>query len=304
MSSRPDSDRALRVVWTRGKGCRELAGLLSARPAQHVQGDPVESCIAERADLLVSRRLRTGFDLVDSVMPADIRLDQVSSVVAAVAGGPHSVLSARVARRLGDAIGVPVSMVSAYPDGGSEADATEVLDQIRSRVPQIATRTVRASDMSDLVDGLADNALLVFGASGGSWLQRRLFGPGARLRSNAPAGAVVVQAAPRRVFQVMGDPVFVAPMLHAVDTLRIRTERTLAVADGGRLVGLVHRDRLVSLDPDTPVGDAMDAPVSIGQAEPVTAAEPLRPTFGDDPIPVVDDEEHLVGGLRVERRVS
>lgn len=301
MMTTPDSDRILRVAWTRGKGCQELAELLSSRSPRHVKGDPSESCITERADLLVSRRLRAGFDLVDSVMPVDIRLEQVSSVVAAVAGGPHSILAARVARRLGESIGAPVSMVSGYPDGGSEADATDVLDQIRRHVPEIPSRTMRASVMAELVEGLADDALLVFGASGGSWLQRRLLGPGARLRSSAPAGSVVVQSAPRRVFQEMGEPVFVAPMLHAVDTLRIRPESTLAVADGGRLVGLVHRDRLASLDPETPVGEAMVDPLSIGQAEPLTAAEPLRPAFGPDPIPVVDDDEHLVGGLGLER---
>jgi hypothetical protein len=296
MSTPPDSRRALRVIWTRGKWCQELADLLSDLPAERAQGDPTEICITERADLLVSRRIRTGFDLVDSVSPVDVDADRIASVVAAVAGGPHSVLSAGIARRLGAALGVPASMVVAHPDGG-KAQAREVAEEIVPKVPDLPYRTLQASGMSDLVDELPDNALLVFGAPGGSWFQRRLFGPGARLRSSAPAGSVVVQAAPRRVFQVMDEPVYVAPMLHAVDTLRIRPETTLAVAEEGRLVGLVRRERLASLEPDTPVGAAMEEPVSIGQVEPLTAAEPLRSLFGRDPIPVVDDDEHLVGGL-------
>jgi CBS domain-containing protein len=109
----------------------------------------------------------------------------------------------------------------------------------------------------------------------------------------------MVKSAPRRVFQEMGEPVFVAPLLQARDLLRMRPESTLAVADGGRLVGLVRRDRLSRLAPETPVGSAMEAPISIGLVEPVEAARPLLPIFGADPIPVVDAEDHLVGGLVV-----
>lgn len=285
-----------RVLWTRGRGCRELAELLAGGETDRVQGDPVRACIEERADLLVVRRL-SSFDLVDMVVPVDVDPEGVESVVAAVAGGPHSVLAARVARYLGRALGVKASMVAAYEPGGDAEAAVAVVEEIYPHVPDIEYRTLEAGDMSDLVSNLAERTLLVFGAPGGSWFQRRVFGPGARLRSNAPAGAVVVQSAPQRVFQVMGEPVFVAPLLQVGDTLRIRPEAMLAVADAGRLVGLVRRSRLLELTPVTPVGQAMEDPVSIGHAEPVTAAQALRPLFGPDPIPVVDEEENLVGGL-------
>ena len=36
-----------------------------------------------------------------------------------------------------------------------------------------------------------------------------------------------------------GEPVFVAPFLQAADTLKVRPEATLAVVEGGRLVGIV-----------------------------------------------------------------
>lgn len=286
-----------RVLWTRGSGCRELAELLAGTEAPRVQGDPVTACVEARADLLVSRRIQTSFDLVDVAMPVDVEPDGVEAVVAAVAGGPHSVLAAQVASRLGESLGVPASMVSAYPLEGDPVAAEEVVGQINPRVPDIEYRTLATSGMSELVSKLPERSLLVFGAPGGSWFQRRLSGPGARLRSHASAGAVVVRAAPRRVFQAMGEPVYVAPMLQVQDTLRIRDESTLAVAEAGRLVGLVRRSRLMELNPDTPVGQAMEEPLSIGQLEPVEAARPLQPLFGPDPIPVVDGDERLVGGL-------
>lgn len=295
----PASASLKRVLWTRGRGCRELAELLAGSEAPRVQGDPVTACVAERADLLVSRRIPNSFDLVDVAMPIDVQPDEVEAVVAAVAGGPHSVLAAQVAHRLGEALDVPASMVSAYPTEGDPLAAEEVVGQITPQVPDIEYRTMATSGMSELVASLPGRSLLVFGAPGGSWFQRRLSGPGARLRSSASAGAVVVRAAPQRVFQIMGEPVFVAPMLHAQDTLRIRSESTLAVAEEGRLVGLVRRSRLIELQPDTPVGQAMEDPVSIGQLEPVEAARPLQPLFGVDPIPVVDGDERLVGGLNL-----
>ncbi len=297
MTAESKRPRPPRVVWTRGKGCRELAELLGRGESLRIQGDPTDTCIEERAGLLVSRRLPSSFDLVDVAVPLDLDPDRVEAVVAAVAGGPHSVLAAEVAKDLGRALEVPAMMVSAYPPDGEAADAIGVVEDIYPKVPDIEYRTLPAADMAELVAELPDGSLLVFGAPGGSWFQRRLFGPGARLRSRAPAGAVVVQSAPERVFQVMGEPVFVGPLLHVGDTLRIHEESTLAVADGGRLVGLVRRERLVGLGFDTPVSRAMEEPVSIGRAEPVEAAIPLRPIFGPDPIPVIDDEDYLVGGL-------
>jgi CBS domain-containing protein len=94
----------------------------------------------------------------------------------------------------------------------------------------------------------------------------------------------------------MGEPVFVGPLRHADDTLRIHDENTLAVADGGRLVGLVRREELV-LAGDNPVGSVMEDAMSVKLDETILAARELEPTFGRDPIPVTDHEEYLVGGL-------
>jgi len=177
--------------------------------------------------------------------------------------------------------------------------AEEVVEQIYPTVPELEYRTMEADDMSDLVSRLPARSLLVFGAPGGGWIRRHVSGPGAQLRSKASVGVVMVRSAPRRVFQVMEEPVFVAPMMHARDTLRIRSESTLAVAEGGRLVGLVRRSRLSELEPDTPVGQAMEEPVSISHTAAVAEAAPLLPLFGEDPVPVVDDAGRLVGSLIV-----
>jgi len=282
------------VVWTRGRGCAELADLLG--PSSRISGDPAEECIDRRADLLVARKLPGNFDLVSVAVPVDFQPDNVTSVVATVAGGPHSRLAAETAAQLGESLHVPAEMVTASgPDDDSSA-VGEVLDVIGDELPTLRRRVVEVDGVTELVDSLDEGALLVLGAPGGSWLQRAMFGPGARLRRTAQAGAVVVRSAPDRVFRFMGDPVYVAPLRQADDTLRIHGEGTLAVAEEGRLVGLVRRHRLVEAGPE-PVHSVMEAAISVRVHETMDEAWQLEPTFGADPIPVTDEEEHLVGGL-------
>lgn len=297
MRSGPTSADDLAVVWTRGKGCVELAGLLApgGEPIR-IGGNLIGECIDRRADLLVSKKLPGDFDLVSVAIPVDFQPDNVTSVVAAVAGGPHSLLAATVAVRLGLALGVPSEMVSASVPLDETPGATEVLDRIGSSVPDITGRVVEVEGIDRLVQDLDDGALVVLGAPGGSWLQRAMFGPGARLRRTANAGAVVVRSAPDRVFRFMGEPVYVAPLREATDTLMFHAENTLAVAEEGRLIGLVRRERL--LDAGTAsVGSVMEDAVSVRVDGTIEEAWELEPDFGEDPIPVTDHEEHLVGGL-------
>jgi len=142
--------------------------------------------------------------------------------------------------------------------------------------------------------------LLVLGAPGGSWLNRSRTGPGARLRRTAQAGAVIVRSAPDRVFRFMGEPVYVSPLRLADDTLRIHAEKTLAVADAGRLVGLVRREGLIEAGA-SPVASVMEEAQSVRLDETILQARELEPTFGSDPIPVTDHDEYLVGGLSLPR---
>ncbi len=284
------------VVWTRGKGCAELADLLADGEPDRISGDPAEECISHRADLLVARKLSSSFDLVSVAVPVDFQPDKVIRVVATVAGGPHSLLAAETAARLGSALGVPSEMVSASGPDHDMTSAQGILDEIGSRLPGLGSRVIEVDGISELVETLDEGALLVLGAPGGSWLQRSMFGPGARLRRTAQAGAVIVRSAPDRVFRFMGEPVYVAPLRHADDTLRFHAENTLAVADEGRLIGLVRRQRLMGAGGD-PVESVMEEAVSVRVDETISDAWELEPTFGVDPIPVTDHEEHLVGGL-------
>lgn len=286
----------MKVVWTRGKGCLELAEALGGQESSRIKGDVAESCISERADVLVSKRLHSGFDLVNVVVPVDFESEKVANVVATVAGGPHSALAAETAIALARSLGVEVELVSAAGDEGEVESAHAVLEQVGAAFPGVSRRVVLVDGIAELAEGLDDGTLLVLGAPGGSWLSRSRTGPGARLRRTAQAGAIVVRSAPDRVFRFMGDPVYVAPLRHADDTLRIHTENTLAVADGGRLVGLVRREGLMKAGRE-PVSSVMEDAISVKVDETLIEARALEPTFGPDPIPVTDHDEHLVGGL-------
>lgn len=284
------------VIWTRGRGCGELAQLLSGGEASRISGDATKECIEHRADLLVARKLPGNFDLVNIAVPVGFHPEHVTSVVAGVAGGPHSLFAAETAVRIAEALGVPAEMVSASGPEGDPRSIAEVLDQIGSGLPDLRRRVVEVDGITELVDTLDEGALLVLGAPGGSWLQRSMFGPGARLRRTAQAGAVIVRSAPDRVFRFMDEPVYVAPLRLADDTLRFHRENTLAVADEGRLIGLVRRERLVVAG-EAAVGTLMEEAVSVRVDETLSQAWELEPTFGEDPIPVTDHDEYLVGGL-------
>jgi len=286
----------MRVVWTRGNGCSELAELLSDVTPDRISGDLVEQCIDQRADLLVSRRLPGSFDLVNVAVPLDFEPENVTRVVSAVAGGPHSFLAAETASRIGRRLGVEAEMISAVRPGDEPAEAEELLVHIGLSLPEMGGRMVPVEGISELVEQLDEGALLVMGAPGGSWLQRSRFGPGARLRSKAPAGAIMVRSAPDRVFRWMGDPVFVSPLRLADDTLLFHPQKVLAVADEGMLIGLVRRESLETAGRSA-VGSVMEEAVSTKVDETIAEAMELEPTFGRDPIPVTDHEEHLVGGL-------
>lgn len=286
----------LRVVWTRGKGCHELAEALAGKESNRIKGDLADGCIADRADVLVSKKLPSGFDLVNVAVPVDFDPDEVTQVVATVAGGPHSLLAAETAATLAGNLGVDVEMVSAAEDEDQTDEALAVLDQVGASIPNMSRRVIVVDGVTELVDGLDDGTLLVLGAPGGSWLSRSRTGPGARLRRTAQAGAIIVRSAPDRVFRFMGDPVYVAPLRQADDTLRMHTENTLAVADEGRLVGLVRREGLVKAGGE-PVASVMEDALSVKVDETLIEARQLEPTFRPDPIPVTDHDEHLVGGL-------
>lgn len=288
------------VPWTRGQGCSELAALLTDAEAVRVSGDLAETCIAQRAGLLVGRKLPGKLDLVSVAVPIDFDVRMIRTVVAAVSGGPHSVLAARVAQRLGTALGLPALMACAHRDAGDRTAAERTVRQLAATVPGLAHRLVEAPSVPVLVRQLPERALLVFGAPGGSWFQRVLFGQGARLRVAAPAGAVIVRQAPPRVFQHMGPPAFVAAQRSADDVLRVHRERIMAVVEDGRLRGLVRRTSLAAARPGTRIDTLVEAAPSLRADQPLEDARALVAVFGTDPIPVVDRTGRVVGSFVFE----
>ena len=199
-----------RTIWTRGNGCAELAHAIAGEAAIRATGDLMKACVVARAELLVTKRVPPGGS-VSSATPVDFAPDGAASVVALVSGGPHSGLAARVANWLGESLGVAADLVSGFRVPEERDSAQEVLERIGPEVPSMETRVVEAWTAKQLLDEMDDDALLVFGAAGGSWIQRMFLGPGARLAATAPVGAVVVREQPPRVFQVMEEPVYVSP---------------------------------------------------------------------------------------------
>lgn len=288
------------VLWTRGSGCRDLAELLSSIEPVRVVGNVAEACVRHRAELVVSRRASSNSQLVSTVAPVDFDPSQVGSVIATVAGGPHSELAAMVARRLGTALGVPAAMAAAYRTEDEKGRAVATIETLYQRVSNLEYRLVQADDAEGLASRLPDDALIVLGAAGGGWLQRSFLGPGVRLRQKAPAGAVVVRREPDRVFQVMGDPVFVGPLREAVDILRVHHESVLAVVDRAVLVGVVRREALELAEPGVPVQDLMESPESVSLMATVAEAQTTTARFGGGTVPVTDDEGRLVGSLSLD----
>lgn len=284
------------VVWTRGKGCLELAEVLSTGEVSRVQGDLSAGCIEHRADFVVAKKMPGSFDIANVAVPVDFEPDRVTRVSATVAGGPHSYLAAATAHHISEVLQVPLEIVSAHQDADDLALAMSVVAEFGSMFPEAERRVVQAQDMNELAETADDGSLMVVGAPGGSWLRRSRFGPGARIKGAARAGAVMVRSAPDRVYQFMTEPIYVAPLLQAADTLRLHSENILAVADKGMLVGVVRRETLAAVG-NQAVASVMEDPVSAKVDETIEEARVLEDTFGDDPIPVTDHEDHLVGGL-------
>jgi len=285
------------VLWTRGEGCAELAALLSDVEPVRVVGALAEACISTRAEMVVSRKLPGNFDLASILVPAEFVPGKIETVVAAVAGGPNSEMAARVASRLSAALEVKAFMACAFQDDESRDEAISTIEQLFEKVPELEYRVVEARSAEELVAQLPPGSALVLGAPGGNWFQRTIFGQGAKLRQKAEAGAVIVREAPLRVFHRMTDPVFVGPLREAVDTLRFHAEEILAVVDRSRLIGVVRRSALMVAEPGVPVSKLMEEPLSVRLDALLTEADTQREFFGESPIPVVDEDGRLVGGL-------
>ncbi len=284
------------VLWTRGEGCEALAEILGGEAAVFAEGNLRDQCLETRADLVVQRRL-TSFDLVDSVASNHFDAARVTSIVAAIGGGPHSLLAGLVAERVAVSLQIPGSLVSASRELAEDAAVRENLDRIGEQVPSLDRQLQRVLSAGELLSTLDDGALLVLGAPGGSWLQRQFFGPGRQLIHAAPGGIVVVRSSPRRCFQEALPVEPIAPWLSVMDAVRLGGPPVVPVAAHGMLVGLFRPDVGRESTGDATVQDVMEEPVFLGADDPVETAGDLRSFFGGAPIPVVDSDGRLIGAL-------
>lgn len=290
------------VLYTRGQGCAHLARIVSDGTAKRVEGDLKSACIAERANVLVTAKAGS-FDLASTVVPHSIDEDHHPPVViGAVGTGPHSPLVASSTIRLAKGYGIDPMLVTMSADAEDDERAEAVLDEMLRSAPGAETRLVRAGHPAGLLQSLPPEGLVVLGAPGGSWWQRQFFGAGRRLIHAAPAGSVVVRAAPVRCFHAVEEIPAFGPLMRAADAAALLADDVAAVVDDGRLIGRVSRHALLSAQPDRPIGDLAEAPISALADEPIAAITDLAERLGGAPIPVVDDENRLLGGIRIGGR--
>jgi len=281
-------------VWTHGEGCPDLANLLAGGEARRAGADLRASCVEARADLLVGRKL-TSFDLVSMAAPYGFEPARVDSVLAAVAGGPHSLLAARIAHRLATVLQVPASLVAASAETGADPAAEEALERVAGLVPIPERQILRAANPGAAVRALPPGSLLVLGAPGGTWWQRQFTGPGRQLRGGAPAGAVVVRQAPRRCFQYLDEPAAMGVQMPAGEARRLSDAAIVPVAEEGRLVGLVRRRALEAADPAEPLGRIMESPLFALAEDALDVVPGLAAFLEGAPVPVVDGAGRLCG---------
>jgi len=284
------------TVWTRGEGCEDLARLLADGDPVRIEGDLSRACVAARAVLMVTGKL-TSFDLVRSIVPSNLDLTEIGSVVAAVGSGPHSVLAAKVAARLAGRLGVEGSIVSVSPDEAQDAEAEKALARVAALVPGMPHSVIREPNARGLVNDLPPDAALVVGAPGGSWLQRQFFGPGHQLVVRARAGAIVVRDVPHRCFQQAGPPTALGSGLLVADARRLASDQVVAVVEDGTLVGIVRSSALEAAADDATVDSVMEDAVFLRTDDSIEAAAELSGFMDGCPIPVVDAAGNLFGSI-------
>jgi CBS domain-containing protein len=296
----PHRDERWTVLWTRGQACARIAELVSGGTASRADGDLKTACIANRANVLVTQRA-ASFDLASTLVPLGIDDDSPDPplVIGAVGTGPHSPLVAATTSRLAAGLGADAILITMSPDEEDDAEAHGVLVEMAAHAPGADTRAVRADNPAALLNSLPPTGLLVLGAPGGSWWQRQFFGAGRRLIHAAPAGSVIVRAAERRCFHEVEEMTAVGPLMRAADAATVATAPVIPVVDGGIVIGQVRVDALRTTNGSTRVGDLAEAPITVLADEPIDAITDLAARLGGAPVPVVDDESRLLGGVTV-----
>lgn len=283
-----------RIVWAGGREAKGLANVLNGAPAERVGAHLATSCVDSRADLLVLSN-PTSFDLCSLAVPHAFDHVATRSIVAAVGGGPHSVLAATLADWLSLRLGVPACAVYGYRDPKEAGAGEEALSNTASRLPRLETRMVEAHSPAAMVGAFPPGTLLIVGAPGGSWFQRRFFGPGARIQAKAAGGTIVVKHNPSRVYQVMQPPVAYGPKMRVSDALELSEGSDVVVADHGTLLGVAAAEDLRAARGGLELLDVIGGDAFLSPEDEVSEVLGLLASHGGSPIPVVDDEMCLIG---------
>ena len=288
----PYVDRS--IVWAGGGEARELAAVLSNDRAVRAGANIASSCIDAKADLLVLSN-RSSFDLCSVVVSQGFDRDATRSIVAAVGGGPHSNFAATLTDWLSRSLGVPGRAVYGYSEPSDRPNGEAVLGTIAEQLPQLDVDTVEVSSPASMVEMLDEGTLLVVGAPGGSWFQRRFFGPGARIQAKAPGGTIVVTENAERVYRVMRRPLAFGPSMKVRDALQLSEGFDAAVAENGNFLGTVEAAKLRRAPVDLELHQVMDSEMFLSADDEITEAIGLLATHGTACIPVVDSSTRLVG---------
>lgn len=293
----PHRDEHWTVLYTRGPSCAQIAELVSSGTAHKVDGDIKTACIARRANVLVTSRAGS-FDLASTLVPHGIDEEHLPpTVIGAVGAGPHSPLVAATTMRLAAGLGAEAILVTMSADPTDDPAALEVLAGMQEHAPGAEAMLVRADHPSSLLDQLPPAGLVVLGAPGGSWWQRQFFGAGRKLIHAAAAGSIVVRAAERRCFHSMSEMTAIGPLMRAADAAAIAMIPVVPVVDDGIVIGQARVEALRAVEPATPVGEVAEPAITALADDPITVIPGLASSLEGAPVPVVDDDGRLLGGV-------
>ncbi|MCL1593854.1 MAG: CBS domain-containing protein [Actinomycetia bacterium] len=291
----PDGFTSERVAWTKGSAHLEVAKLLGGDPIR-VTGDLDMSCLANRVDLLVTKRFPRSL-LVPTVVPVGFDASEIRQVVVAVGLGPHTPRAVSTAERVAQSLGITGTLMTAYAAQDDAEEAHERLAQHATATSGFTIEAIATSDPRSLTDHLSKDTLLVHGAGGGSFLDRHFTGTGSRLTSRSQGCVLVVKDAPQRCFQVMLDPTefAISPDLLVGDALQLMAYPFAPVVIAHRLVGIVRVGDLIHASPADTIGDLVRETPDVEQCDPAEIIDAAREDLGPGPVPVVDADRNLVG---------
>jgi hypothetical protein len=286
---------AATVAWTKGESNREVAEMLCDSPVR-LSGEFEDACIDNGVDMVISKRFPRS-TIVSSVVPVAFDADAITSVAVAVGEGPHSPLAVEIAERVADALGVPGTAIAAYQTSQQGDLARQRLDRLVDSDSPFDTRTLRSQDPRSIADDISKETLLVHGASGGSFIERHLTGTGNRLKSRARGSVLVVRSSAPKCFQSAVSPTLftLAPELLVADALQIMAHPFAPVASARKLLGIVRVATLLTADPGSSIEALIEPVAGLNRRDPIRVATFERDRLGPGPLPVIDDDDCLVG---------